>query len=67
MTRTYLAFDLGAESGRAIVGTLRGGVLGIDEIYRFANEPVRWNGNLQWDLPRLWLEVQRSQRAFFLP
>lgn len=60
MIRSYLAFDLGAESGRAIVGTFRGGVLGLDEICRFANEPVRSNGRLQWDVLRLWLEIQRG-------
>jgi rhamnulokinase len=55
----FLAFDLGAESGRAIVGHLRSGILSLDEIHRFRNEPVRWNGALQWDVLRLWLEVKR--------
>src|SRR5262249_30270740 len=54
----FLAFDLGAESGRAIVGHLRSGILSLDEIHRFMNEPVRWNGALQWDVLRLWLEVK---------
>jgi rhamnulokinase len=56
----YLAFDLGAESGRAIVGRLREGVLDLQEVHRFANEPVRQNGCLQWDILRLWLEVRRG-------
>ena len=59
----FLAFDLGAESGRAILGRLRGGVLDIREVYRFPNEPVRQNGSLQWDILRLWLEMQRGARA----
>jgi rhamnulokinase len=59
VTADYLAFDLGAESGRAIIGHLRSGILTIDEIHRFRNEPVRWNGALQWDVLRLWLEVKR--------
>jgi rhamnulokinase len=56
----FLAFDLGAESGRAIVGRLRSGVLDIRELHRFANEPVRQNGSLHWDILRLWFEVCRS-------
>jgi rhamnulokinase len=56
----FLAFDLGAESGRAIVGRLRSGVLDIREIHRFPNEPVRQRGALQWDVLRLWLEMRRA-------
>ena len=37
---TYLAFDLGATSGRAILGTLGGGRLRIEELHRFPNEMV---------------------------
>jgi len=57
---TYLAFDLGAESGRAIVGRLRHGVLELREVRRFPNEPVRLNGSLQWDVLRLWHEVSEA-------
>ena len=60
MSAHFLAFDLGAESGRAIVGRLRADVLDIREIHRFPNEPVRQNGSLQWDILRLWLEMRRS-------
>jgi rhamnulokinase len=56
----FLAFDLGAESGRAMLGRLRAGVLDLTEVYRFPNEPVRENGSLHWDLLRLWLEMQRA-------
>jgi rhamnulokinase len=58
----FLAFDLGAESGRAIVGRL----LGRPEPargHRFPNEPVQPNGTLQWDILRLWLEVRRGDAA----
>ena len=37
-----------------------GGVLSLDEVYRFHNEPVRNDGALQWDILRLWYEIQRS-------
>ena len=60
MRAHVLAFDLGAESGRAILGRLRSGVLDVHEICRFSNEPVRQQGSLRWDILRLWLEVQRA-------
>ena len=56
----FLAFDLGAESGRAVLGRLRTGVLDVSEVHRFANEPVRQNGSLHWDILRLWLEIKRG-------
>jgi rhamnulokinase len=56
----YLALDLGAESGRAILGELRSGVLGVREVGRFPNEPVRDGCSLRWDMLRLWLEIQKA-------
>ena len=57
----FLAFDLGAESGRAMLGRLRAGTCSIvTEVHRFANEPVRQNGSLHWDVLRLWLEIKRG-------
>jgi len=56
----FLAFDLGAESGRAVLARFGGGVLDVREVHRFPNEPVRRDGALQWDILRLWLEVQRG-------
>ena len=58
--KPYLAFDLGAESGRAVLGRLRAGILTIEETHRFPNEPVEYGGSLHWDMPRLWLEVQKG-------
>jgi len=54
----YLAFDLGAESGRAILGTLEQGRLSLSEIHRFANDPVRLADGLHWDVLRLWKEIK---------
>lgn len=59
-TKTYLAFDIGAESGRAVLAHLNSGVLCIEEIRRFANEPVEYGGSLHWDVARLWLEIRRT-------
>jgi rhamnulokinase len=60
MGSRFLAFDLGAESGRAISARLHGGLLELAELSRFANEPVRVDGSLYWDMPRLWLQMQRA-------
>ena len=58
--RPYLAFDLGAESGRAILAHLHSGVLTTQEIHRFKNEPVEYGGSLHWDVARLWWEVRKA-------
>ena len=58
--KTYLTFDLGAESGRAVLGYLNSGILRIEEVHRFANEPVEYAGSLHWDMPRLWLEMRKA-------
>jgi len=56
----FLAFDLGAESGRAVVGHLDVQGLRLEEIHRFANGPVRVLDSLHWDVLRLWAEVKRG-------
>lgn len=56
----FLAVDLGAESGRAMLAGLERGVLSLDEVCRFPNEPVRQHRSLQWDVLRLWLEIRRG-------
>lgn len=58
--KPYLAFDFGAESGRAVLAHLHSGVITTEEIYRFANEPVEYGGSLHWDAPKLWLEVRKT-------
>jgi rhamnulokinase len=60
VNRHFLAFDLGAESGRAMLGRLRGGVVDMQEVHRFANDAVRQNGSLQWDILRIWQEMRRA-------
>jgi rhamnulokinase len=59
-SKPYLAFDFGAESGRAILAHLDGGVLTTQEIRRFKNEPVAYGGSLHWDVARLWWEVRQA-------
>lgn len=55
-----MAFDLGASSGRAILGTLEGGRLRLRELHRFSNDPVELVGRLYWDLPRLVYEMKQG-------
>ncbi len=57
-TRNYLALDLGAESGRAIIGALEGGRLSLNEVHRFSNGPVRLPDGTHWDVLRLWGEIK---------
>lgn len=45
----YLAFDLGASSGKLFLGKFDGEKLELDSIYRFANQPVPMGGGLYWD------------------
>jgi len=58
----YLAFDLGAESGRAMVGNLCDGRLAVEELHRFPNTPVRDGDALDWDTDRLWQEIRTGIR-----
>ena len=59
----YLGLDLGASSGRAVVGLLKGDkLLHMREIYRFANSPSRLGGRLYWDFLSLWNNILESMR-----
>ena len=59
-SKPYLAFDFGAESGRAVLGHLQSGILTTEEVHRFQNEAVEYGGSLHWDVPRLWSEVRKA-------
>jgi rhamnulokinase len=59
-TKPYLAFDFGAESGRAVLAHLHSGVITTEEIHRFPNDPVEYGGALHWDVARLWFEVRKA-------
>jgi len=59
---TFLGIDLGASSGRAVVGQLRGGRLTIEEIHRFPNSACELGGTLYWNFLSLWGQVQESLR-----
>src|SRR5262249_51741439 len=60
--RTILAYDLGAESGRAILGSFDGQKLSLEVLHRFANGPVRTLDTMHWDVLRLYNEMLHGMR-----
>src|SRR4051812_20341589 len=52
-----LAFDLGAESGRGVLGLFDGSKLSLEVIHRFGNGPVRTLDTLHWDVLHLHAEM----------
>lgn len=63
MSHKVLAFDLGASSGRAVIGELHGEKLSTTDIHRFLNEPVRVQQHLHWDILRLFHEIKQGLLA----
>ncbi len=63
-TRNMLAFDLGAESGRAILGRFDGQRLALEEVHRFANGPVQVFDSLHWDVLRLFGEMKHGLELY---
>lgn len=59
----YLAFDLGAESGRAVLAGLQSGILTTTEIRRFNNKPMELRGSLRWNVEHLWAEIRKALNA----
>jgi len=55
-----LAFDLGASSGRAILGKLTDGRIEVEELHRFPNDPVQLGDRLHWDILRLYHEIKQG-------
>ena len=61
--RYYLACDLGAESGRVMLGCLEDGRLTLEEIHRFANGyAVSIMGSMRWDVLRIFDELKTGLR-----
>lgn len=57
--RRIIALDLGASSGRAILGEL-GDTLKLSEVHRFQNGPVHDGKRMRWDFDRLWRDVREG-------
>jgi len=62
MTTRYLAFDLGAESGRCVVGTLAGRRLELTEVHRFATPSLFCHGRWHWDVLAMFAEMEIALR-----
>lgn len=61
--RRVAAVDLGATSGRVLVGTYAGGRLRVEETARFSHGPVAMGGDMVWDLPYLWRNILAGLRT----
>jgi len=57
---SFLAFDLGAESGRALIGMLAERKIMVEEVYRFPNIPVKVGESIFWDVLRMWGEIKTA-------
>lgn len=62
MSTYYLAIDIGASSGRHILGYVENGRLSLEEIYRFDNNIKNENGTLIWDTQELFAKVKEGIR-----
>ena len=60
MSTYYLAVDIGASSGRHMLGRLKDGRILLEEIYRFPNGMVRADGHLCWDVEALFREIKEG-------
>ena len=56
--KKFLAIDLGASSGRGIIGEYDGKSLSLKEIHRFSNDPVLTASGFYWDTFRLLFEIK---------
>jgi rhamnulokinase len=59
----YAAIDLGASSGRVVLGRLDGGRVTLEELHRFPNRPVRLPDGLRWNLLHLFTEAIGALRG----
>ena len=60
----YLAFDFGAESGRALLGSLTDGKLVVEELHRFPNGGVCIGDRIHWDVLRIWEQILQGLGRF---
>lgn len=56
----HIAIDIGASSGRLVLGTLRDGKISLSEIHRFANGFTERDGSCFWDIDYLFSEIIRG-------
>ena len=56
--KKYIAVDLGAESGRVMLGSVSADKLALEQVHRFSNGPIEENESLRWDFNRLLSEIK---------
>lgn len=59
-SRTYLACDLGAESGRVMLGRIEGGRVELEELHRFPSVVRKLQGSLRWDAIQIFEELKNG-------
>lgn len=59
-TSYFFAVDLGATSGRTILGSINRGTFQLEEVTRFANNLIRQGGHFYWDIYALYFEILRG-------
>ncbi len=62
----FLAFDLGASSGRAILGTLENNQLKLTEVHRFKNQMTKIHGHFYWNIFNLFEELKTGLKKCVL-
>ena len=60
MHEKFLAIDIGASSGRHIIGWMEDGTLQTEEVYRFPNSVRRVDGHLEWEIHSLYANVKQG-------
>lgn len=60
MAKKVMAFDFGASSGRALLGSFDGKKIATSEIHRFSNDPVMLGDTFYWDILRLFFEIKQG-------
>ena len=63
MRKYFFAVDLGATSGRTIVGSLNDGKIELEELTRFPNNLIEVNGHFYWDIYALYFEIIKGLKA----
>lgn len=63
MGQRHLAIDIGASSGRHIVGEVIDGRMVLEEVYRFENGLIEKDGHLCWDMDKLFKNVVEGLRV----
>jgi rhamnulokinase len=61
--RNVVAVDLGAESGRVVLGRFDGARVSLEELHRFPTPPRQHHGHLRWDLNGLWSQIRTGLAA----